>query len=79
MDAKYYYDNGKDLKQAYEWAKMANEKGERYWQLRLQAQIEAKLGMKKEAMATMGKSSAVAKAAGSAGYAKANDKIMEGF
>ncbi|MFT6319719.1 MAG: hypothetical protein ACJAT4_000636 [Granulosicoccus sp.] len=77
--AKYYYDNGKDMKKAHEWATVANQKGERYWQLRLQAQIEAKLGMKKEAMVTMGKSSAVAKAAGSAGYAKANDKIMEGF
>lgn len=77
--AKYYYDNGKDMKQAYEWAKMANQKGERYWQLRLQAQIEANLGMKKEAMATMAKSSAVAKAAGSAGYANANEKIMADF
>ena len=77
--AKYYYDNGKDMKKAYEWAKMANQKGERYWQLRLQAQIEAKLGMKAEAKSTIGKSSAVAKAAGSAGYAKANDKIMAGF
>ena len=77
--AKYYYDNGKDMKKAYEWAKMANQKGERYWQLRLQAQIEAKLGMKAEAKSTFGKSSAVAKAAGNAGYAKANDKMMADF
>jgi len=58
---------------------MANQKGERYWQLRLQAQIEAKLGMAAEAKSTIGKSSAVAKAAGNAGYAKANDKILSGF
>jgi len=77
--AKYYFDRNKDMKQAYEWAKMANQKGERYWQLRLQAQIEAKLGMKAEAKSTIAKSSAVAKAAGSVGYAKANDKILEGF
>ena len=58
---------------------LANQKGERYWQLRLQAQIEAKLGMKTEAKSTLGKSSAVAKAAGNAGYAKANDKMMGDF
>jgi hypothetical protein len=77
--AKFYYDNGKDMKKAHEWVKMANQKGERYWQLRLQAQIEAKLGMTAEAKATIGKSSAAAKAAGNAGYAKANDKLLKGF
>lgn len=77
--AKFYYDNGKDMKKAYEWAKMANQKGERYWQLRLQGQIEAKLGMTAEAKSTLGKSSAAAKTAGNAGYAKANDKILAGF
>lgn len=77
--AKYYYDNGKDMKQAYEWAKMANQKGEKYWQLRLQSQIEAKLGMTAEAKATIAKSTEVAKAAGNMGYAKANEKIAKGF
>lgn len=74
--AKYYFDNGKDLKQAHEWAVMANKKGEKYWQLRLQAQLEAKLGMKADAIATMKKSSEAAKKAGNSGYAKANDKLM---
>ena len=77
--AKYYLDNGKDLKKAHEWVKMANAKSERYWQMRVQAQIEAKLGMKDAAKASIQKSSALAKAAGNAGYAKANDKIMAGF
>ena len=77
--AKYYLDNGKDLKKAYEWVKMANAKSERYWQMRVQAQIEAKLGMKDKAKATIQKSSALAKSAGNAGYAKANDKILAGF
>ena len=75
--AKYYYDNGKDMKKAYEWVKMANAKAERYWQLRLQAQIESKLGMKSEAKATLQKSSAAAQAAGNMGYAKANKKLMD--
>ena len=75
--AKYYYDNGKDMNKAYEWVKMANAKAERYWQLRLQAQIEHKLGMKAEAKSTLAKSSAAAKAAGNMGYAKANEKMME--
>ena len=77
--AKYYLDNGKDLKKAHEWVKMANAKSERYWQMRVQAQIEAKLGMKDKAKASIQKSSALAKAAGNMGYAKANDKIMAGF
>jgi len=77
--AKYYLDNGKDLKKAHEWIKMANAKSERYWQMRVQAQIEAKLGMKDAAKASIQKSSALAKSAGNAGYAKANEKIMAGF
>ncbi len=77
--AKYYLDNGKDLKKAYEWVKMANAKSERYWQMRVQAQIEAKLGMKDKAKASIQKSSALAKSAGNMGYAKANEKIMAGF
>lgn len=77
--AKYYLDNGKDLKKAHEWVKMANAKSERYWQMRVQAQIEAKLGMKDAAKASIQKSSALAKSAGNMGYAKANEKIMAGF
>ncbi len=74
--ARYYYNSGRDMAQAYEWAKKANEMGERYWQLRLQAQIEAKMGKYKEAVATAKKSSSVAKEAGNAGYAKGNDKYI---
>ncbi|MEM6966452.1 MAG: DUF2911 domain-containing protein [Bacteroidota bacterium] len=77
--AKFYYDNGKDMTQAHEWVKKANEKAERYWQLRLQAQIEQKLGMKSEAKATMQRSIAAAKSAGNMDYAKANEKMLKGW
>ena len=74
--ARYYYNSDRDLAQAYEWAKKANEMGERYWQLRLQAQIEAKLGKYKEAIATAKKSSSVAKEAGNNDYVKGNEKYI---
>ena len=77
--AKFYFDENKDLGKAYEWVKIANQKGERYWQLRLQARIEAKLGMKDKAKMSIQKSSALAKSAGNDGYAKANKKIEAGF
>ena len=75
--AKYYFDNGKDMDKAYEWAQKANEMGERYWQLRLEAQILAKMGKHQDAIAKLEKSSSVAKSAGNEGYAKANAKMAK--
>ncbi|HFA51719.1 MAG TPA: DUF2911 domain-containing protein [Bacteroidetes bacterium] len=74
--ANYYFNSGRDLNQALAWAKKANEMGERYWQLRLQAKIEAKMGKYKEAIATANRSSAVAKEAGNEDYKKGNDKYI---
>ena len=74
--ARYYYDSGRDMAKAYEWVKKANDIGERYWQLRLQAQIEAKMGKYKDAIATAKRSSEVAKEAGNNGYIKGNDKYI---
>ncbi len=75
--ARYYYNTDKDLKQALVWAKKANEIGERYWQLRLEAQINAKLGDYKRALAKIAKSSEVARSGDNPnnGYADANDKM----
>ncbi len=77
--AKYYLDNDKELEQAYEWIKMANSKDEKYWQMRVQAQIEAKLGKSKLAKKSIQRSSALARGAGNNGYAKGNDAILAGF
>lgn len=79
--ALYYYKNGKDLDQALTWAKAANEIGMkegnvRYWQLRLEAQIQAKKGDMKRAIAKMAESTAAAKKAGNTGYAEANEKMV---
>lgn len=73
--ALYYYKTDKDLKQALAWAKKANEIEAKYWQLRLEAQIEAKSGNKTRAIAKIAESSAAAKEAGNSDYAAANDKM----
>jgi hypothetical protein len=73
--ARYYFNSGKDLKQALAWAKKANEIGARYWQLRLEAQINAQLGDFKRAQAKIAESSKLAREAGNNDYASANDKM----
>lgn len=76
--AGYYFDNDKDLSMAHKWVKMANSVEEpRFWVVHLQAKIEAKLGMKDEAMATAKKSIELAKAAGNSDYVRLNEKLME--
>ena len=44
QSALYYFNNGKDLKQAYEWIQVANKKGQDAVHLQLRAKIEAALG-----------------------------------
>lgn len=75
--ARYYYNTDKDLKQALTWAKKANEIGERYWQLRLEAQINYKLGDHNRALAKIARSSEVARSGDNPNnnYAEANDKM----
>ncbi len=78
--ARYYYSAGKDLDQALTWAKEANRIAEeegnpRYWQLRLEAQIQAKKGDYKRAVAKIAESTAAARKAGNNGYAEANEKM----
>ena len=62
--ATYYFENGKDKQQAYEWIKKATSMNDQaYWMKRRQALIEADLGMKEEAMASAKKSMELAQAA----------------
>lgn len=70
--ARYYYDNGKDLKQALSWIQSANKIDAKYWQLRLQGQIQAKLGMYKDAIESAKASTELAKAAGNMDYVDRN-------
>ncbi len=74
--ARYFYDNDKDMTKALEWVKMANKKEAKFWQLRLQSLIEAKMGDKKSAIATANKSIEMAKTAGNMDYVRMNEKSI---
>ncbi len=74
--ARYYYDNERDLKQALSWIESANKIDKKYWQLRLQGQIQAKLGMYKEAIESAKASTVLAKEAGNQDYVDRNAKAV---
>jgi hypothetical protein len=75
--ATYYFENGKDLNQAYTWIKKANETDPKFWQLRRQSLIEAKLGNKTAAISTAKKSMELAKTAGNMDYVRLNEKSLK--
>ncbi|WP_053992889.1 DUF2911 domain-containing protein [Mangrovimonas sp. TPBH4] len=76
----YYYQEGKDIKQAKEWIdkSMAMSSDPAFWQLRQQSLIYAKAGDKDGAIALAKKSMAAAKEAGNDDYVKMNmDSLKE--
>lgn len=77
--ARYYYEEKKDMAQALVWVDKALEKGgEKFWILRLKANILAELGRYKDAIAVAEKSTELAKKEGNEDYPRMNDKsIME--
>ena len=77
--ARYYYEEKKDMKQALEWVNTCLEKGgEKFWILRLKANIQAELGMYQDAITTANRSTELAKADGNTDYPRMNEKsIME--
>lgn len=77
--ARYYLDQKTNLKQALEWMTKACEmRPEAFWYLHNKAQIEAELGLNKEAIATATKSMEMAKASkdGDFGYVKNNENLI---
>ncbi|UII26298.1 DUF2911 domain-containing protein [Fulvivirga maritima] len=77
--ATYYYESGKDLKQALTWideAIKANPKA--FWLVHSKAKILAKQGKKKEAIATAKESMKMAKESpqGDFGYVKNNENLI---
>lgn len=75
---RYYYEEKKDLNQALAWVdKSLQLGGEKFWILRLKANILADLGRYKDAIATAEKSSDLAKADGNADYQRMNAKSIE--
>lgn len=77
--ARYYFEEKKDMAQALEWVNKSLELGgDKFWILRLKANVLGELGRFKEAIMTAEKSTALAKEAGNADYQRMNEKsIME--
>jgi tetratricopeptide (TPR) repeat protein len=74
--ASYYHDNGKDLKQALEWIKMANAENPRFWQVRREALILADMGNYPAAIQAAEKSKSLAKEANNDDYVRMNEKSI---
>jgi len=75
--ARYYFEEGKDMEQALEWVnKNLEMAGEKFWVLRLKANIQAKLGKYKDAIATANRSTELAKADGNSDYPRMNEESI---
>ena len=74
--ATYYYENGKDMKQALEWVTTAAN-ANAYWVWLLKAKIQKALGDKKGAMESSVASRAVAEKEKNAEYVKMNDELQK--
>ncbi|MFK7951918.1 MAG: DUF2911 domain-containing protein [Ekhidna sp.] len=79
--ANYYFNTGKDLDKALEWMNMylaVGNNSEQFWNVHTKARILAKMGKKKDAIATAKDSLAKAKASdrGDFGYIKRNEDLL---
>ena len=75
--ARYYYDEKKDMKSALEWVDKSLEKGgDKFWILRLKAQILAELGRYADAISVAEASSALATKEGNKDYPAMNEKSI---
>lgn len=71
--ASYYYSNDKDMNKALKWIQMANEGDKKkFWQVRMESLILAKLGKYGEAIKTAEMSKSLAMEAKNDGYVKMN-------
>jgi hypothetical protein len=76
--ATYYFENGKDMKQALDWATTAAAaNADAYWVLLLKAKIQKSLGDKKGAMESSVASKTAADKAKNADYVKMNDELQK--
>jgi hypothetical protein len=75
--ASYYFEAGKDMTKALEWANKATEaQPTAYWIMHLKAKIQAKMGDKVNAKATALKSIELAKAGKNDDYVALNEKLI---
>ncbi|MES2555718.1 MAG: DUF2911 domain-containing protein [Bacteroidota bacterium] len=76
--AQYYYDNNRDIKQAFAWVEKAIElRPEAYWIVRLKALIQAEMGDKKAATETAKKALELATKEDNQDYIKMLNKSIE--
>jgi hypothetical protein len=75
--ANYYFENGKDITQAYAWVNKALEtRPEAYWMFTAKAKMELKMGKYKEAVATAEHAKALAFKDNDTSYVQQNDKTI---
>ena len=75
--ARYFYDEKKDMAKALAWVEKSLEKGgDKFWILRLKANILAELGRYKEAIVVAEKSTELAKKEGNGDYPRMNEKSI---
>ncbi len=78
--ASYYFDNGKDVKQALTWVNKAIETNqEAYWMYLLKAKIQKQLGDKVNAKTTAAKVVELATKAKNDDYVKMGNELMAGL
>jgi hypothetical protein len=76
--ASYYFENGKDMSKALEWArKAADAQPEAYWVRHLLAKVEAKAGNKTQAIAAAKASLDLAKKGGNMDYVRLNEALIK--
>lgn len=76
---RYYFESGKDLKQAYEWIHKSNEMDgsePKFWKLRQESLVLAGLGKYKDAVAVAEKSKTLAVTAGNKDYERMNTESI---
>lgn len=74
--ARYYSEEGKDLVQALSWVRKSNERDPRYWQLLLQAELEAELMQYDAALATAEQCKSMAQKDNDMNYVRRAEKII---
>lgn len=78
--AKHYLDNNKELEKALEWINLAIlQRPNAFWYVHTKARIQAKLGLKKDAVKTANESLKMAESneGGDYGYIKLNKDLLE--
>jgi hypothetical protein len=75
--ARYYFDSGKDLTQAVGWIQKANQMDAKFWKLRVESMILAKLGRKSEAIEAAMKSKTMAATEGNEEYVRMNEEAIK--